>query len=57
MILKDNAYIHSAQCLVDTKHSKNACYICILNSEFRIHLEIPVHLKHKLGGKALFSYV
>jgi len=57
MILKDNAYIHSAQCLVDTKHSINACYICILNSEFRIHLEIPVHLKHKLVGKALFSYV
>lgn len=55
MILKDNAYIHSAQFLVDTKHSINVCYICSLGSEFRVDLEIPVHLKHELGGKALFS--
>lgn len=55
MILKDNAYIHSTQCLVDTKCSINADYICSLSTEFRVDLEIPAHLKDELGGKALFS--
>lgn len=55
MILKDNAYIHSTQCVVDTKCSINADYICSLSTEFRVDLEIPAHLKDELGGKALFS--